>query len=116
MAYDILIPPKVYDLEGAVKSLSNPYLRYIRISDGAIWDTVTASLSTSTSWADSAQSLSLVSGTKKYGWEIPNLPDGLYDVQLYDGASPADTDELISSEQLLMPTRQIKQKLTTMLH
>ena len=77
------------------QGLSNPYMRIVRVGDGGIVVASDLSISIATAWGDSDIALaknSLIGG-------IPvtiskDLEAGDYDMLIYDGASPADTDEV----------------------
>ena len=82
----------------------NPYLRAVRITDGLVFDVAAGQLSLSPNWADTAIQL----GTKNAivnGWpvDLPELPYGAYDLQLYDSASPSESDAMIAGWRLVMP-------------
>ena len=75
------------------QTLTNPYLRLVRVADGGIAHKTTAVLSTTTSWANSAKTLSKNSVIGGIPVTIPEvLEAGDYDMLFYDAASPADTD------------------------
>ena len=86
-------------------SYQNPYLRLVRIADGLIWDAAAGQLTQSPAWEDTAISL----GTKDAainGWPVDlpdNLPNGAYDLQLYDAATPSSSDAMIAGWRLVMP-------------
>lgn len=75
------------------QSMTNPYMRIVRVADGAIMETVTGDLSLTTSWATSYTSLSK---TTLIGGIPVTIPEGLeagtYDILFYDASSPADSD------------------------
>ena len=77
------------------QSLTNPYMRLVRVADGGIVVAATAAISTATAWGDSDIALAknaLIGGIPV---TIPaNLEAGDYDMLIYDAASPADTDEV----------------------
>ena len=81
--YDIII----------YQSLTNPYMRLIRVADGGIVAASDWSTSKTTAWGDSDITLTkndLIGG-------IPvnissDLEPGDYDILFYDAASPADSD------------------------
>ena len=82
----------------------NPYFRAIRISDGKVWDTASGELSPSPSWADTVISLGAKNTVIK-GWpvDLPSLPRGSYDLQLFDSDAPSQTDEMVAGWRLVMP-------------
>lgn len=82
----------------------NPYLRIVRITDSKVFDVTTGVLAQSPVWADSA----IVLGAKNAvvnGWPVtlPDLPNGSYDIQLYDSAAPSNADAMIAGWRLIMP-------------
>lgn len=85
-------------------SYQNPYLRAVRISDGFVFDVAAGQLAQSPAWADTAIQL----GAKNIvinGWpvDLPELPYGAYDLQLYDAAVPSQSDAMIAGWRLVMP-------------
>lgn len=83
----------------------NPYLRIVRISDGNIYNPNEEELFSSPAWDDTALEL----GTKDTGingWPVDlpeTLPNGIYDLQLYDSALPDSDDAMIAGWRLIMP-------------
>lgn len=75
------------------QSLTNPYMRLVRVGDGGIVIAATGLLSKTTAWGDSDMTLvknALIGGIPV---TIPsNLEAGDYDMLFYDAVSPADTD------------------------
>jgi hypothetical protein len=75
------------------QSLTNPYVRFIRVNDGGIVAAATGVVSLTTAWATSALSLTkndLIGGIPV---TIPeDMPCGDYDMIFYDAAAPADSD------------------------
>ncbi|MDH4203809.1 MAG: hypothetical protein OEV87_13085 [Phycisphaerae bacterium] len=86
-------------------SYQNPYLRAVRISDGLVFDIAAGQLAQAPVWEDTAISL----GAKNIvinGWPVDlpeNLPNGAYDLQLYDAAAPDSGDAMIAGWRLIMP-------------
>jgi hypothetical protein len=82
----------------------NPYLRFVRVCDGFVFDRVAATLTAEPTWGDSAVSLGAKNPSIN-GWPvmIPGLPNGSFDMQLYDSDLPAQTDEMITGWRLIMP-------------
>lgn len=75
------------------KAITNPYFRIVRVADGAVMVTATGAVSTTTSWATSYTDLTRDSIRGGLMLTIPeDLPAGVYDLLIYDAASPADTD------------------------
>ena len=83
----------------------NPYLRIVRITDGLVFDITNGCLVPAPVWADTALPL----GTKNAainGWPVDlpeNLPNGIYDVQLYDSDAPSSENTMIAGWLLVMP-------------
>lgn len=82
----------------------NPYLRFVRVCDGLVFNQTIGSLVAEPAWSDSAVSLG-AKNTHVNGWpvSIPALLNGSYDIQLYDSQFPAQTDEMITGWRLIMP-------------
>lgn len=75
------------------QAMTNPYMRIVRVADGAIMTTLTGALSTTTSWATSYTTLAKVTLIGGIPVTIPEgLPPGDYDILFYDAGSPADSD------------------------
>lgn len=75
------------------KALTNPYMRIVRVADGAIMNSSTYALSTTTSWANSYTTLTKNAFIGGIPVSLPvDLIPGDYDILFYDAASPADTD------------------------
>lgn len=75
------------------QSLTNPYMRLVRVADGGIVAAADWSTSTTTAWGDSDITLTkndLIGGIPVTISE--DLEAGDYDMLFYDAASPADTD------------------------
>ena len=85
-------------------SYQNPYLRAVRISDGLVWDVAAGQLAQSPDWEDTALSLDS-KDVAINGWpvDLPELPAGAYDLQLYDAAAPSSSDAMIAGWRLVMP-------------
>ena len=85
----------------------NPYLRLVRVADGQVWDVAAGQLAESPAWANTAIQL----GTKDVvvnGWPVDlpaTLPNGAYDVQLYDSGTPSQSDAMVAGWRLIMPHR-----------
>jgi len=77
------------------QTLTNPYMRLVRVGDGGIVHATTGVVSATTSWANSSKSLTKVTLIGGIPVTIPaNLEPGDYDMLIYDAASPADSDEV----------------------
>ena len=75
------------------QSLTNPYMRLVRVADGGIVVAATGAISTTTSWATSA--ITLTKNDLIGGIPVPipgTVEAGDYDMLIYDAASPADSD------------------------
>jgi hypothetical protein len=86
---------------------SNPYYRLVRVEDGKVWDRIAKVLSTSPTYSNSAITLGSKNSTIK-GWPVVlaiELPNGVYDFQLYDAASPASSDVMVAGWRLIMPNK-----------
>ena len=86
-------------------SYQNPYLRLVRIADGLVLDVTAGQLTQTPAWADTAISLS-TKDTAINGWpvDLPEcLPNGAYDLQLYDAAAPSSSDAMVAGWRLVMP-------------
>lgn len=84
---------------------ANPYYRLVFVNDGKVWDRIAKSLTASPTYANSAISLGSKSNAIK-GWAVQlpeGLPNGTYDFQLYDAASPNQTDVMVAGWRLIMP-------------
>jgi len=84
---------------------SNPYYRLVRVEDGKVWDRIAKVLSASPTYSNSAITLGSKNSTIK-GWPVvlaAELPNGIYDFQLYDAASPASGDLMVAGWRLIMP-------------
>jgi hypothetical protein len=81
----------------SLASTDNPYVRIVRTSTGEIWSKATNALGMSTSWANSAIPLHWDGTAKAWIITLPaSLPIGVFDVPLYNAASPADTDAAVT--------------------
>lgn len=70
------------------------YFRIVRKLDGIIYDNDSDELAAAPSWANSAIAMPEVSDKGQYPITIPDdVPAGNYDVVVYVGAAPANTDE-----------------------
>ena len=75
------------------KALTNPYMRIVRVADGAIMTTLTGALSTTTTWATTVTLLTKVTVLGGIPVTIPkDLPPGDYDLLILDDATPANDD------------------------
>ena len=82
-----------------------PYLRLVRVADGQVFDIPAGQLSLSPAWADTVLSLG-DKDTVVNGWPVilpANLPNGVYDLQLYDADTPSASDAMIAGWRLIMP-------------
>lgn len=91
MSYNIII----------YQALTNPYVRFVRVTDGYIWDSDNEELAAAPTWADTA----IILTKNDYIGGVPitvpaDLPVGEYDILLYDSASPADTDEVVLGKRI----------------
>lgn len=86
----------------------NPYLRIVRISDGLVYDMTADQLAASPAWQDTALSLGGKDAAIN-GWpvDLPDLPNGVYDLQLYDALAPSEADAMIGGWRLIMPHKLI---------
>lgn len=85
-------------------SYQNPYLRAVRVSDGLVFDLTAGQLTQSPAWDDTVISLGAKNAVIS-GWpvDLPDLPNGAYDLQLYDSDEPADSDAMVAGWRLVMP-------------
>lgn len=75
------------------QTITNPYMRIVRVADGAVMVAATGAVSKTTAWASSYTTLSKNAVIGGIPVTIPEtLPAGDYDILFYDAASPADTD------------------------
>jgi len=75
------------------QTLTNPYMRLVRVGDGGVVVAATGAAGSATSWANSVTTLAkndLIGGIPIT--MPPNLEPGNYDMLIYDAASPADSD------------------------
>ena len=83
----------------------NPYFRLVRVTDGLVFDISADQLSQAPNWQDTATSL----GGKDVvvnGWPVSlpeNLPNGVYDFQLYDAETASESDDMVAGWRLIMP-------------
>lgn len=86
-------------------SYQNPYLRLVRIADGLVFDVAAGQLTPAPAWADSGLALGAKDAAIN-GWPVDlpdSLPNGAYDLQLYDAASPNSGDAMVAGWRLIMP-------------
>jgi hypothetical protein len=85
-------------------SYQTPYLRAVRVSDGQVFDLAAGQLAKTPAWADTAIQLGAKNAVIN-GWpvDLPDLPNGIYDLQLYDAQEPSSTDAMIAGWRLVMP-------------
>jgi nitrogen fixation protein len=85
-------------------SYKNPYLRAVRITDGLVFDVTAGQLAQAPAWGDTVISLGAKNAPVN-GWPVnlPDLPAGAYDLQLYDSAAPSEADAMIAGWRLVMP-------------
>lgn len=86
-------------------SYQNPYLRAVLISDGLVFDVAAGQLAQTPAWADTAIPLGAKNAVIN-GWPVDlpeNLPNGAYDLQLYDAAAPSNSDAMVAGWRLVMP-------------
>lgn len=90
------------------QSLTNPYMRLVRVADGGIVAAADWSIALTTTWALSAITLTkddLIGGIPVTISE--DLESGDYDMLFYDAASPADTDAVQISKRIAWSGTQI---------
>ncbi len=92
---------KIYDLI-IYRKMTNPYARFIEVESGLIWDVANAELSATPTYADTDLQLTVdntyIGGTPI---RIPTgLPEGDYDMLIYDSAAIAATDEVIIGKRI----------------
>ena len=88
---------------------NNPYLRIVRISDGFVYDIAADAFAASPTWENTAIALDTKNAVIN-GWpvDVPQtLPNGTYDMQLYDAQTPAASNTMITGWRLTMPYRLI---------
>jgi hypothetical protein len=75
------------------------YCRFVHYRGNEIWDSTNQELGTATAWADSAVVIvETPSGAGAYPVVVPaNLPAGIYDCIVHDGATPAVDDTIVAS-------------------
>jgi len=75
------------------RSMTNPYMRLVRVVDGQQWDVAADALAMAATWGNTDIELSSNANVGGIPITIPaNLPAGDYDALFYDAASPADSD------------------------
>ncbi len=87
---------QIYDLI-VYRKLSNPYTRLIEVATGLIWDVANAALAAAPTYGDTDVQHTY-DGTYIGGIPIKipaDLPAGNFDLLLYDGATPAVTDDVV---------------------
>ena len=90
------------------KAITNPYMRIVRVADGAVMVTLTGALSTTTSWATSYTTLARDDIRGGIPVTIPEgLKPGDYDLLIYDAAVPADTDAPVFGKRIKWSGTQI---------
>jgi hypothetical protein len=82
--------------------LTSPYVRFVRVADGFVWNVATSLMSAVTAWGDSDTALTrdttYIGGTPI---TIPTaLPAGSYDMLIYEGATPAATDSVVIGKRI----------------
>lgn len=73
------------------------YVRFVRRSDGYIWDNVAGAMVASPTWGDSAIELVETGETGAFPVVVPaDLPPAYYDVIVYEqlGSTPDNTDDV----------------------
>ena len=79
------------------QALTNPVVRFVRCSNGKIWDSVNSELSLIPTYADTAVALTENAYINGIPVTIPSgLPIGDYYMIFYDAASPENTDAFSS--------------------
>ena len=77
-------------------SLTNPYARIVRVTDGKVWDVANNELALSTTWTDTDIQLTADAVIGGIPVTIPeDLPAGEYDLLFYD-ATPAAAANAVS--------------------
>jgi hypothetical protein len=72
---------------------TNPYVRFIKQQNNHVWDNNAGALAASPTYANSAIAISKNNGVNGWAITIPTaLPNGTYDVLVYNNATPANTD------------------------
>lgn len=74
------------------KSLTNPYLRIVRVGDGKIWNNTSKKFEAAPAWANTAISLTKNAYIGGIPVTLPDMTGGDYHMLIYDNSSPADTD------------------------
>jgi len=76
------------------RTLTNPKMRLVRRTDGAIWDAVNSQLATSPTYANTAITLTRNDNINGIPITLPSLlPAGEYDMLIYDVVIPSKDDE-----------------------
>ena len=78
------------------KALTNPCVRFVRVADGKVWDNVALAMAAAPTYANTA--IALAENTVINGIPITvpaTLPEGNYDMLVYDAAAPATTDAAV---------------------
>lgn len=93
--------PQQYDVI-IYRKLTNPYVRFVRVGDGKIWDVANSELSATPTYGDTDVQLTpdntYIGGTPI---KIPTgLPAGDYDMLIYEAATPAIADEVIIGKRI----------------
>lgn len=74
-------------------TLTDPYVRLVRVFDNKVWDVTNSVLAWATTWTDTVIDLTEDAVAGNVPFTIPaDLPAGEYDCLLYDAASPATGD------------------------
>lgn len=84
------------------RKLTNPYVRFVRVNDGFIWDVANEELAAAPTYGDTDVQLTAdntsIGGTPI---KVPSLlPAGDYDMLIYDAATPAVTDEVLIGKRI----------------
>lgn len=93
---------KIYFASGGHVPGATYYFRVVRRDDGTIYNKNTNLFSSSTSWADSANSMDETGTTGQFPVVIPaSFPVGTFDIAVYSqlGSSPANTDDVVDTHQ-----------------
>ncbi len=77
------------------RTQANWYMRIVRPSDGYAYDADAAAMAAAPTWANSVISLTWNTVLNGYPITVPTLPDGVYELQFYNAASPAEGDEVL---------------------
>lgn len=81
------------------RASSNWYMRIVRPKDRLVWDYTAGGLSSGPGWGSSYVVLTFNSHIGGYPIDLPNLPNGVYDLLYYNAASPGPGDEVLFGQE-----------------